>query len=1536
MDNYTGDPSSSLHRNLSLILVESYKSNMIVWVMEVLVFCFEIGIIFDQHILRLILQTKTRKYLDNWEITNILSSEIFSEFGFLFSHPSRLLASACICIFILGAAIFRITRSRPTGSSQEYTKSFSAVNLASKDKPLFPDDIFWFFLRYGIYLAPYFARIYLLFFWAGISCTPVIKQVAWKGDSSILPTSNDQLSMVLSIFNNVIVYESSLFSGDQCFSGNQIILTLCWIVVGLQLAFFLMMHHRATDFIPVPKVILGKSAQWIEWIDFGVFGGLYLLKAVTTKFLEESVAPVIPWFYLVVQIAFYFLQLLYKPYYCTNMLNWRIIKHLALASLAAWILVLQHASVKGTLPMTQTLLKFEFFWLVTISLFVAFVARLSLQRIKLSELLGRLGKQVTNSKYSTISLSDVRLLVYVFCELRDAVATGRPGAFSTKEMSRIKFMFSQLFLAHRSACTDKLCLCHSREIYLKAIKMHRLDAKLPPDLKWVTEVIFTCQFVLDKKLASLGGDSLELKSNKEFTAFFILWSVFSVENYGNTLAILSILSKLLRHDLQAVKSKRSQPSFFGGLCSASWRTEVLKSFLKLVIETQSKYLDSVPWSTAFVSQSCKDSDTTKNQVRWVTDQFVTVNEYLNDLFITGELINEAISWKIDFLATINHQKKTKVLTCSDNYLDNCTRVESMFCKLNLPNQMVYFKTALLKLSYLLKVKEDYLEGKQLLARTAQSRVSSNVLSSLEQSEISRSVVLTIGAESENFHEIVGCTSNLRDWGYSLPELVGTDLNSILPGVVSEFHKPMLQKAFKETGWNSQILETRVPLAQGVISSTGEYIPTVIYIKLNCLLTFGFQIFGFCVPRLDTAPVELVLDSMGVIRHMTKSAKTIFKEGRSFLEHSRVLTGLLQKLTAKEYRQMRLSDRELAETQEVAVSSANKPTNVWSPERQSQSSLETELWMPMGVVAEENLYKGAVNRVRLLVRATSNYKSKSLFYNFLFTIDPDCPSLKDEEIDWQETLSNEMFEEEREESSATESDKKSHTSYDTPQDSDHSLPEEISVPDKKQQGQSPKSSKKGGALINKPPGLNIAHKLIGAKSVISDTNIPREMAEAVTQALDPHALVAYLSKLPETQGLDSPRAPSEIFARLHLKSSRDVELLARVLSSGLSTSRRFAKQSELATSLLNLTKVQTGIRGPGVSGVGARRNGILHTKTITNKLPGSSKFQSRDLSSKTNVIFDLPPKTKVLNKNLPPRKASISDSGSSDGQDGDLSMDPAGGMRPNAQAASSKILKYEHLSDTIVSFGEEELGLLQYSRFLHHTLNITKGIRILSLLLAVPWVAVAVIAYIYYLRESMFSYRFDSIVTDVLAMDASGYLSWMGINYATYFNMRRMAIEGILPPLLYKDYGYGEETYLEHYKGMVNKDSYFGVLATYERKMWKSYLTSEFREYYDTELKKSSLDNLYSSVKITINAFDKGLQSVETDFFKAMQYISPVYDKIEADLVPLEPWNYTLGQNILEVALQASQHLGDYSEYLVYTNMMNPIMKDFYDSRFVLP
>ena len=203
----------------------------------------------------------------------------------------------------------------------------------------------------------------------------------------------------------------------------------------------------------------------------------------------------------------------------------------------------------------------------------------------------------------------MKLLAYVFCELRNAVTKGKPGAYTTEEMSRIKFIFSQLFLTHRSACKDKACLCSSREIYLKSIKMYRMDKQLLPEIKWVTEMIFTCQFILDKKLLSLGGDSLELKGDREFTDYFILWSVFSVENYGNTLAILSILSKLLKQDKLEADKQHKPGSKWLSFFSSSWRNNVLKSYLKIVIETQSKFMDSTPWSPVFVNSSCKQTVT---------------------------------------------------------------------------------------------------------------------------------------------------------------------------------------------------------------------------------------------------------------------------------------------------------------------------------------------------------------------------------------------------------------------------------------------------------------------------------------------------------------------------------------------------------------------------------------------------------------------------------------------------------------------------------------------------------------------------------------------------------------------------------------------------------------------------------------------------------------------------------------------------------------------------------------------------------------
>jgi hypothetical protein len=353
------DLASILYQNLSLLLVESFKRTLIVWALEITVFGLEIGILFDWRVLDLIVSPKVLRYLRQWEITSVAGSDLLTNLGYQITDPTYLLLILFMVNSILGGIIYRISIPRPVGTSQEYSKLFSTVAIASKDRPLFPDDIFWFLLRYAIYLAPYLARIFILFFWAALSCTPIVKELELRGDTSILPTSSTQLALALSILKHVKVYNSTLFPRNQCFSGNQILLTFGWTIVGIELMILLILHHRMADFISSPEIILAKVAKWVEWLDLGLFSGIYLIKVITTKYLEKSAAPFVLWFMVIYQIIMYILMVFYRPYFSINLLNWRIFKHLLLGSCGVCILILQLMEIETIATGEFTLLKFQ-------------------------------------------------------------------------------------------------------------------------------------------------------------------------------------------------------------------------------------------------------------------------------------------------------------------------------------------------------------------------------------------------------------------------------------------------------------------------------------------------------------------------------------------------------------------------------------------------------------------------------------------------------------------------------------------------------------------------------------------------------------------------------------------------------------------------------------------------------------------------------------------------------------------------------------------------------------------------------------------------------------------------------------------------------------------------------------------------------------------------------------------------------------------------------------------------------------------------
>jgi hypothetical protein len=500
------------------------------------------------------------------------------------------------------------------------------------------------------------------------------------------------------------------------------------------------------------------------------------------------------------------------------------------------------------------------------------------------------------------TISSDKHLVYLFEKFK-----------TCPEDPTLSLFFHRQFLSHRQECHSVMCPCRimnsqvnpSTSLTTKASNL--LKVSKPTKRVGTSAILSLALFSVRKRL--------EMRVDKEFSHpngeskgqsldAFVMYSIFSILNLGNTKKIIMLINSLARFSdsekqsivLSDLISKnashkkgspekrgtvRSSPATISAifpkyvnnsasLVKAEMRAQmkdpnrrnvkvlVVQAMLTNKLQEYNKGVLLEEWIESY------DSNYNTSSPQAALESPVCLHpliDFMNDLTSISYLLNKALQQKKDLLVDLV-SVKPDVICKSKNFVKTCNKVEKKLRKYEGTSlealDIYYFKIVY----YWFYVKEDFAHGIEQFRILSNKKLTrqigrlfesaSNPKSSTAGTAVNpttpngtanyrkdRSVVLQVSGEPGSSHQISYVSSTASDLGHNASDLLGKDLNLLLPSSVCAFHSSLFSVDNK-LAFADQMVR---PLEFYVRESSGSIIPASKIVRINSNISKGLQFVG---------------------------------------------------------------------------------------------------------------------------------------------------------------------------------------------------------------------------------------------------------------------------------------------------------------------------------------------------------------------------------------------------------------------------------------------------------------------------------------------------------------------------------------------------------------------------------------------------------------------------------------------------------------------------------------------------------------------
>ena len=757
-----------------------------------------------------------------------------------------------------------------------------------------------------------------------------------------------------------------LAEGSQCF-GITYILTLVFVLIMFLLNFHLQNTSEIIrNFYPSKEIIDGTNsrAHYVHSIIiYFLFFLKFMINFLESKFLigPHQITALIMYFFGFIVL------LITRPYLNPLTMQIKVIKYLVVLSTGLWIIIVRNntrtedstsGESGGILsPHTSSFIIYTLTIGASIRLFLPLLRRNF--ALQIDDLL------VTDKK-PPLSKNRILDLIFEFENLR----ANRSSLLeqNKKNMNaEIVFKYACVYKSHKKICRDQLCLCKVKDLSLRSKQIHGIVNSKE------SEELFVILFLIDSFIEEhlkLFKTGLWASKENEYLSFLKIWSIWNLQNYGSTKQIISVIYSLENNFILDASSKYKKNPY------KDFTLQLIKLVSRCYIEEFEK---SNEYTGSVIIKSKKKriiSHKTSNES--ILD-FRPMSDFLENLSKSKVLVGISLDNKKEFLESIL-TSNPNVAEISQKYLKSRLKTEQVLSRICTDStDFILFKSKVVELFYYYFIKEDFYTTNNKIRQLSSKIIEDSLLIVFQIDEVKNrgkdpGVVIGVCGESIHFNKIRYLYGKPESLGYTDKELIGQELDILLPNAVSDFHRFIIGPQF-ELNHQAQ----RKNWLKLYSKSKDDYLkPSKVVYRMFPFISQGLEYIGSIRVQIQSNEkiLTILVDQDGIVRDSCINGAKIFSLGDHISNYNDSITSYviwntkkvqLEKLGYQEVKSDTITEEESAYKQQVF-------------EMLQASSGLMEEWYPVTITNKDTDEKFDFNSH---IDTFINYSSKRLFYIIKF-------------------------------------------------------------------------------------------------------------------------------------------------------------------------------------------------------------------------------------------------------------------------------------------------------------------------------------------------------------------------------------------------------------------------------------------------------------------------------------------------------------------------------------------------------------------------
>jgi hypothetical protein len=663
-------------------------------------------------------------------------------------------------------------------------------------------------------------------------------------------------------------------SSQKCFSALHIIMSILGVILHFLNSLMLIMHHRVAVFYPNPSIHISKRNKfWLLHPFSLVIGSLLKNLIITFKWL--FFLQIYFRMYSGIMMGLIIVDLLTRPYYSRTINIAKVVQKASSILIGAYIF---YARAYNTDQ--------KFFFLTI----VVCLTTVSSFTIKLM-ITGGFEEILPHTQKFTICNLNIGDVIYRFEHLKARICSDNDTTLSNHHIVRIVSEFYNMYYRHKQACTTVDCFCKEHGLELLQYKLDRLFGNNCPH--WFTMILYITNGLFQAKYDYLSAKN-DLQSSK-FLNFLRLWAMFSMENFGNTSRILTVIRRVEdqnehRNDrINEITPAEHTSSSSKKSVKVQWNSIEIAILRKLASDHLEKYNTTSSlghWESAFGLSS-----NTKLFSKRLNANIAIL--CINRLAELSDRMQESLTHKFKFVQKLTDNTHSLVLH-SKTFLESTAKVDHVLDLLSHCKLEHSFRLNFLEIFFNLFIREDLHEAWVKLKSIDAKTLASNMLSTISFEGTDRlgcqMIFVGVSGEQGNYHTINHITVNIEQLGFSASDLINKDLKSILPNFVSARHKSIMSPSIPR----QHLLQKRGPYQLYIKEASGLIRDASVAVRTNSSLHRGLEYLAFtCFSTSESTSLFLVVDNTGTITDVNTPASRYFTLADKFFKYNQDLATFMQ-------------------------------------------------------------------------------------------------------------------------------------------------------------------------------------------------------------------------------------------------------------------------------------------------------------------------------------------------------------------------------------------------------------------------------------------------------------------------------------------------------------------------------------------------------------------------------------------------------------------------------------------------------------------